>query len=1044
MTEFVVEKPPETSGSFIVEKPPEAVSGFIVEKPPETSFLQRVNEFLQPTAEWAGRVHERLAESGQAVLDLPSTAYRAATGQVGAMDLVRTGLKAIGAPFEPIFAPVGEAVRTAAEPLLGEKGAATAGAVGEMALGVALPFVRVPATPATRGLTKVGIGRLPEEAVAAERAAAGVNLPAAGRELEQAAAAEATAARAAEEAAKPGPRTTMAAARTFRETQAGAQALAGRIAKIEEAGLPVPKTMRREYEVLKATMAKPVPEVSPILVEEQAASISHGIKASQPLAEAAGKADAIPVVRIPGKAPKPMLTEEAAARIEADIGRRIPDSLRGTRLSVEAERGIEQAVEATMTKHSIPRDPNMPISLQGFQVMLDHPEEFSAFQGLLEKNGTTLVDFGQMMLSTNSDAGRILGLWGNGAKRLAQIAAQNPEAKALLAEMEKSLPPLTSWERATHFAGRFWGLWKGSIVSAWSTWERNAVTQVANIGLMQVEKGVDGMIRRLFAVGPEAERGIMPAVRSTLELFSTLASKGKRQDAVDLLKLFPDEYEAVFSHYASEVAARAERLRTGAGPLARAADQAFAKAESVVNAVNIPNRAQEFFFRKTVFRVSMADQLAAKGADIDRILPGQVTGEMVARAASDSLERTWALTPKEGFWKAFTDLYKNPIAGVILNPSLPFGRFLYNSLRYTYQYSPANARAWSGAMRLLTGTERAAILNGDVQAMSRAVMGSAMFGAAWQFRNSKYAGDRSYEAKIAGKPVDLRPFNPFVSYSVVAELAKRSMNGTMLKADAESMARDVLAIVASGNFRQGAGITAVDDIMVSLIEGGTNLETATRTVRKVSGEIAGGFLQPMTTVRELYASYGQFLTEHAKEEAKIRETRESPFLGPAMRRIPGVSQMLPEREVPLTSTTPELESFTPGGIPLSRQIIGVSPQTRSPLETEVLRLGLTRQEIQGRGTGDPTADRLILREMGPLAERILGAFTTSTKYQGMTDPERRVAMVAALSVIRQGAEAQATKEDPLRFRTIRLRQAIPQRQRELLESRGKLPAGVMR
>lgn len=176
----------------------------------------------------------------------------------------------------------------------------------------------------------------------------------------------------------------------------------------------------------------------------------------------------------------------------------------------------------------------------------------------------------------------------------------------------------------------------------------------------------------------------------------------------------------------------------------------------------------------------------------------------------------------------------------------------------------------------------------------------------------------------------------------------------------------------------------------------------------------------------------------------MRETKEQPFLGQIKRRVPGWSQTLPEKELPLSVATPSLESPTVGGIPVSRQLTGVAYQTRSPLESEVNRLGLTRMEVQGRGTGDPTADRLILREMGPLAERILGSFTASAKYQGMTDAERRVAMVAALSAIRQGAEARATKADPERFRLIRLRQMIPQRQQELLQSRGKLPAGVIR
>ncbi len=50
-------------------------------------------------------------------------------------------------------------------------------------------------------------------------------------------------------------------ARAFREAATEGQALAERIAQIERTGEPVPKALRREYEAIKARMAKPTPGV---------------------------------------------------------------------------------------------------------------------------------------------------------------------------------------------------------------------------------------------------------------------------------------------------------------------------------------------------------------------------------------------------------------------------------------------------------------------------------------------------------------------------------------------------------------------------------------------------------------------------------------------------------------------------------------------------------------------------------------------------------------------------------------------------------------
>ena len=120
---------------------------------------------------------------------------------------------------------------------------------------------------------------------------------------------------------------------------------------------------------------------------------------------------------------------------------------------------------------------------------------------------------------------------------------------------------------------------------------------------------------------------------------------------------------------------------------------------------------------------------------------------------------------------------------------------------------------------------------------------------------------------------------------------------------------------------------------------------------------------------------------------------------------------------------------------LSRQLTGLSPQTRTPIEAEANRLGLTFAEVNPR-TGEPKADRLIAREMAPIAERVLPRMLALPAYQQGTDAEKRVRWAVALRGIRSAAFRLAAKEDRKLFARIQVRRSVGRRERELLEERG--------
>jgi hypothetical protein len=76
--------------------------------------------------------------------------------------------------------------------------------------------------------------------------------------------------------------------------------------------------------------------------------------------------------------------------------------------------------------------------------------------------------------------------------------------------------------------------------------------------------------------------------------------------------------------------------------------------------------------------------------------------------------------------------------------------------------------------------------------------------------------------------------------------------------------------------------------------------------------------------------------------------------------------------------------------PLLRQLSSltlISPKNLA--EKELDRLGFKRSEIQP-GMGDPQADRLVAKYMGPLVEKVIGQIVTGAGWQDRSDAERAV------------------------------------------------------
>ena len=962
-----------------------------------------IAQFFEPTLRTGGRVVERLRESGEAVLGLPSLIKKFALGEaqgglsdvvtgtakpVTAGDVGWTALRALGAPFEPIFAPIGESIRTAAEEFVSPETARTVGAVGEMAAGVGLPFVRVPATPVTRGLTKVGIGRLSEEAVALDRALA--TRPSAEILREPVPPTEIL------PPSGPAVPGITEVARDFRALQAEGRQLSEQIGTLERAGLPVPRQLRQAYEDILLAMRGP--EAKPAVPEVLRRAMRTEVPPPEP-PTAPSTPEAPPV------APESKLPIPAPIQAVVSGGESLPP-LMDPILSLPTHRQILGAAEELFTRVGVPRDPKKLISDQIMELLGAGRLRLPDLDATLQQHGLTFTELANgMFRPAIRDAARRLGYLGALQKRIGTLLAEGGEAaKAEAGQLLDFATTLDEGVKAQSWWRRADNIRRGLLVTQLSTAVRNFETQVGRVGLDVLQQGLDAGLQRVFT---PSNATVHPA-----DGFATLLNlfrRGTKATTNQILSAFPREYDRMFSTYASDIANKAKQ----SGVVLRGADAAFSNVEQAVGVLNTANKFQEWIVRRAVFQAKLDQALRAKGQDLTRLIAENTVGGIdpadIKTAVDAALETTFAKSPQYGsLGQKFISLV-NAMPGATL--ALPFPRFFVNSLKFFGDFSPY------GFLKLLSPTERAAVASGNMQTISRATIGSAMLGAAYQFRTSEHAGERWYEAKLpSGKTIDLRPFNPFAAYLFTADVAKRYKEGTLTHLSSY----DIFQGILSSNLRAGTGLFVVDTLLSGLTELG-DINRATRSLKELAGETAGGFLVPLQQITDILSEFDQSLRT-------VRETRTEPFTGPIKSRIPGLAQTLPERELATRASPPERQA------PALKQATGIllNPP-KNPLEKELDRLGFTPQEILA-STGDREADRLVAQKMGPLSERVLAPIMTRPEYQSLTDPAKGVVLRKLLTRVGSAARELAEAEYPALFGSVRL-QRLPVRERMLIRER---------
>lgn len=538
----------------------------------------------------------------------------------------------------------------------------------------------------------------------------------------------------------------------------------------------------------------------------------------------------------------------------------------------------------------------------------------------------------------------------------------------------KQAADLSLWQRLTN-------TYRGALVSNMATVMRNNISSLARVPIDVVTNLTDTVINA--AANPfRAEKvGVNP-----MDAFAVITDRfnpaQNKKFYEQIRNVQPGVYQEMMATYASDIARVTKK-------------DAFSKAEKAVDTLNLFGRVSETATRKAMFPVYLRREATKLGYNFDELVDAERLNELPEEAYQNALNATLDYTysgrPKRD---SFADLFVRAVekGGLPLATVMPFPRFMVNAMKFQFDHSPA------GFARLLSKAEREKFAKGDTSALSKAMVGSSLLYAAYEFRNSENAGEKWYEAKTdSGKTFDLRPFFPAAPYLLVADIIKRAQDGSV---DLAFEAKDILQGLTGAQFRAGGGLYVADELIRDLSNAGTNTEKAKTIAKQWLANLGGGFLVPFQQFKDFYAQYNP-------EEAVYRDAKDS-ALGTALRAVPGAQRALgvPEAELP----TREGASVTVD--PALRQLLGVTVrQEKNFLESEIDRLGLAPYEL-GPKTGDPEMDRLINRDLGIIAERGVLPLIQSAQYKQLDDVRKVQAIRDVYSKAREVAMQKFEAENP--------------------------------
>ena len=493
----------------------------------------------------------------------------------------------------------------------------------------------------------------------------------------------------------------------------------------------------------------------------------------------------------------------------------VPSDLTTPQLKLKVTKDASNAAEEIITAAGYKVNPYLRITEQMADVFNTNKISDDAIIRILKKNNLTQEKFAKIFLSNFSDAGRTLQVASTISKKVNQLR-KLPGADDAWKKNIKDYNP-DAFDRTGSIIKRLDNIKRGLLVTQLATAMRNFESQTMRQGVAVLEESFDHAFQSVFKslfINGKPVRIATPinSLQGFLKIFSQLDPrqfKKVKKETAEIMSSFPKEDDRLFLRFSSDILSDSGQ----GGGLFKTPLKA---AEEGVNLLNFANKFQEFITRRAVFQARLNNLILSNptyygGKTLTELVQSGKTNiirrQDVASAVDNALEITYAKSfnanaknaPYERTAGKFIDFVNS--LPFIATSFIPFPRFLMNSLRFHFDFSPI------GILNFLNKGERAALARGDTSKLSRAVIGIAMLSSAYWLRGQPYAGEKWYEIKMGGKTFDTRAYNPFAAYLFVGDLFRRYENGTLRGLDVKGFAS-----VFFGT-RAGTGLYAIDKLI---------------------------------------------------------------------------------------------------------------------------------------------------------------------------------------------------------------------------------------
>ena len=368
--------------------------------------------------------------------------------------------------------------------------------------------------------------------------------------------------------------------------------------------------------------------------------------------------------------------------------------------------------------------------------------------------------------------------------------------------------------------------------------------------------------------------------------------------------------------------------------------------------------------------------------DFNKVFNTEEGKRVLEKTIDDALYFTFQQGPRNDVSRAFINLSSS--VPFVTSSLIPFPRFIANALRFTYEHSPIYL--------LDAGFVRFNTKNADnYNELSKAIVGTGALYGAMQFRDSEYAGEKWYHAKMPdGSNFDMRPFFPAAPYLFFADLINKGIKaagsesyGDPVFGDA-NMIQESFQALSGTQFRAGSQLYALDKAIEDMTTAKDDPAALLTIANNFVSNAVATYTIPFTASQDFYNS---FLAPD--EERLVRESKRSLepgqridnmlslFLQKSLARVPGNRYLEDVVAEKLGIEPAELyQSPTSGGplrrdTPVTRQAFGILKQKRANFfEDELDRLKMSRRKVFAP-TGVPEADNLLKENLGEYIEEFV-------------------------------------------------------------------------